>query len=138
MRLALSPANPTPLYRQIVDQIKTEILTGGLGPGEALPSIRQLAEELLVSVITTRRAYEELEAEGLIVVRQGRGAFVAELGAEDRLRLKRAAVRDLLRQAVALGRSFGLREDEIMGLCAEVLKEEKTDGDTGVGPPRGV
>lgn len=138
MYLTISSANPTPLYQQIVDQIKAKILTGELGPGEALPSIRQLAEDLLISVITTKRAYERLEAEGLIVVRQGRGAIVAQLGAEDRLRLKRAAVCESLRKAVALGRSLGLGEMEIMGLCEEALKEEERDGSTGAGPARGV
>ena len=97
---AISPAAPGPLYQQIVDGLKREISEGRLERGAALPSFRQLAEQLLVSVITVKRAYEDLEREGIIYRRQGLGTFVSENG-EDRSRevkLQRAA--ELMRAAI--------------------------------------
>ena len=76
----ISVAAPGPLYQQIVDGIKREISEGRLAPGSPLPSFRGLAEELLVSVITVKRAYEDLEREGIIYRRQGLGTFVSDNG----------------------------------------------------------
>jgi GntR family transcriptional regulator len=81
MRIVLSNSG-TPLYEQIVAQVRAAILSGELQPGQPLPSLRKLAEELRVSLITTTRAYNDLAAEGLIVNAQGRGSFVAELDPE--------------------------------------------------------
>ena len=75
MRIDVSPNNPVPLYQQIVEQVRAKILTGELNAGDPLPSIRQLAGQLLASVITTKRAYSELEAEGLIMTRTGLGTL---------------------------------------------------------------
>src|SRR6186713_2341665 len=81
----ISPAAPGALYQQIVDAVKREIAADRLLPGSPLPSFRALAEELLVSLITVKRAYEELEREGIIYRRQGLGTFVSERG-HDRTR----------------------------------------------------
>ena len=75
--MTLSQASGVPYWRQIRDAIADRIRSGDLAPGAALPSVRQLAADLLVSVITTRKAYDELEAAGLIVSHQGRGSFVS-------------------------------------------------------------
>ena len=77
MQIYLSNSGQEPIYAQITRQIKQQILSGALHPGDALPSIRLLAKELRISVITTKRAYEELEADGFIVTQAGRGSFVA-------------------------------------------------------------
>lgn len=77
MEIYLSNAGQEPIYAQIARQIKQQILSGQLRAGEPLPSIRLLAKELRISVITTKRAYEELEADGFIVTQAGRGSFVA-------------------------------------------------------------
>ena len=77
MEIFLSNAGQEPIYAQIARQIKQQILSGQLRAGEPLPSIRLLAKELRISVITTKRAYEELEADGFIVTQAGRGIFVA-------------------------------------------------------------
>ena len=77
MEIFLSNAGQEPIYAQIARQIKQQILSGQLRAGEPLPSIRLLAKELRISVITTKRAYEELEADGFIVTQEGRGSFVA-------------------------------------------------------------
>ena len=85
MELIISNSNPSPIYEQIASQIKAAIMDGSLGPGEQLPSIRGLANSLRVSVITTKRAYAELEEQGFIQTVQGRGSFVAS-GSEELLR----------------------------------------------------
>lgn len=76
----ISPSAPTPLYQQIVDGLSRAVSKGHLEPGTILPSFRVLAAELLVSMITVKRSYEELEREGIIYRRQGLGTFVAERG----------------------------------------------------------
>ena len=88
MELIISNSNPSPIYEQIASQIKAAIMDGSLAPGEQLPSIRGLANSLRVSVITTKRAYTDLEAQGFIETVQGRGSFVAS-GSEEMLREKR-------------------------------------------------
>ena len=78
MKITILPQGTMAIYEQIVNQLKNEIVTGELTPGEALPSIRMLAADLSVSVITTKRAYEELENEGLIRSVAGKGFYVCE------------------------------------------------------------
>src|SRR5580704_1344035 len=87
----ISPAADGTLYQQIVDRLKREISEGRLKPNTPLPSFRQLAEDLLVSVITVKRAYEDLEREGIVYRRQGLGTFVAEHGSDRTRAVRRAA-----------------------------------------------
>ena len=75
MQIYLSNSGQEPIYAQITRQIKQQILSGALRPGDALPSIRLLARELRISVITTKRAYEDLERDGFILTQQGRAAL---------------------------------------------------------------
>jgi GntR family transcriptional regulator len=92
-------------------------------PGAALPSFRLLAEELLVSVITVKRAYEELEREGIIFRRQGLGTFVAEGGHDRSRETKLAAAKDLFRAAFREAAEAGLNHAEIVQLSSEILKK---------------
>jgi GntR family transcriptional regulator len=110
----ISAAAPGPLYEQIVGAVKREVAAGRLQPGEPLPSVRTLAAELVVSIITVKRAYEELEREGILFSRQGLGTFIAESGVEETRRVKRQAARDALRQAVAAGREGGLTNKDLI------------------------
>ena len=123
--LALGPisaAVPGALYQQIVDAVKREIGAGRLAPASALPSFRVLAEELLVSVITVKRAYEELEREGIIYRRQGLGTFVAELG-HDRTRAGlRASAGQAITQAIHVGREAGMSDRELLQTFKDALK----------------
>lgn len=96
--LFLSASDPRPMYQQIVDQVTAKVMAGDWAAGEALPSIRELAAASRVSVITVRRAYDELERAGVIATRQGKGSVVAE-----RDDLPTALMRDeLARQLTAL------------------------------------
>lgn len=82
MKIIINNSGEVPIYEQIVSQIKNSIISGELEPGEGLPSLRFLARELRVSVISTKRAYEELEREGYISSVPGKGSFVAEINQE--------------------------------------------------------
>jgi GntR family transcriptional regulator len=118
----LSAASPAALYQQIVDAIKREVATGRLPPGSALPSFRALAEQLLVSLITVKRAYEELEREGIIFRRQGLGTFVAEQGHDRTRAVRRAAAAQAIAAAVKAGREAGMSDRELLQLLRDELK----------------
>jgi GntR family transcriptional regulator len=120
----LSPAAPGPLYQQIVDGLKAEIAQGRLNPGAALPSFRALAEELLVSVITVKRAYEDLEREGIIYRKQGLGTFVSANGSARSLELKSQRAEDLMREAVHEARMAGLSDAAILKQMRELIRKE--------------
>lgn len=118
MELYISNAGREPIYAQITRQIKEKILTGELHEGDALPSIRLLARELRISVITTKRAYEDLEADGFINTVPGRGCFVApqnpELHREENLKKAEGFLQD----AVDAARLGGITYEEL----AETLR----------------
>jgi GntR family transcriptional regulator len=119
----ISPAKAGTLYQQIVDGIKREISEGRLTPGAPLPSFRVLAEDLLVSLITVKRAYEELEREGIIFRKQGLGTFVSDQGALRSRAGKRVETEALLRRAVREGRESGMTDGELEILMRQVLQE---------------
>jgi GntR family transcriptional regulator len=120
----ISPAADGALYQQIVDRVKREISEGRLKPGTALPSFRQFAEDLLVSVITVKRAYEELEREGIIYRRQGLGTFVSENGHDRSREAKLTVAQDLFRQAAREAGEAGLKPSEIFELAHKAIKEK--------------
>lgn len=119
--IRLSMDDEEPMYRQIEEQLKGLILSGRLRPGTPLPSIRALARELSCSVITTRRAYQDLESAGFIRTRQGMRATVADVGEEERERYRREAVLEALRAAVEAGRQRGLSAEELRRMFEETL-----------------
>ena len=120
MELIIRNTDSQPIYEQIAAQLRRQILSGALAPGEALPSIRGLAKDLKISVITTKRAYDELEAAGFINTVAGKGCFVAEpdlaLFREQSLHL----LEDHLAAAAELARTCGLSESEL----AELLRRK--------------
>src|ERR1700733_12945784 len=123
----ISPAASGPLYQQIVDGIKREVLANRLTAGSALPSYRALAEQLLVSLITVKRAYEELEREGITFSRQGLGTFVAARG-NDRTRAERRAMAlEALRSAMNAGRQAGMADRELIQMLRDELKAQPTE-----------
>ncbi|MDR3710950.1 MAG: GntR family transcriptional regulator [Capsulimonadaceae bacterium] len=120
----LSPAAPGTLYQQIVDGLKREISEGRLKPGEMLPSFRALAEDLLISVITVKRAYEELEHEGIIFRRQGLGTFVANCGLDRSREAKLVKACELFREAMREASEAGLTPAEIVDLAHSIIEEQ--------------
>ncbi|TDU81486.1 GntR family transcriptional regulator [Prosthecobacter fusiformis] len=119
----ISPAAPGSLYEQIVTGLKRVISEGKLEPDSALPSFRQLAADLLVSVITVKRAYEELEREGIIYRRQGLGTFVAAQGQDRSREVKLAHARELLLTAAREAAESGLSPAEITQFFMETLND---------------
>jgi GntR family transcriptional regulator len=119
----ISASAPGALYRQIIDAVKREISAGRLAPGSSLPSFRALAEELLVSLITVKRAYEELEREGIIYRRQGLGTFIAEFGHDRTRAARRTVALDAITAAVHAGREAGLSDRELLHLMRAELKQ---------------
>lgn len=113
MEIIISNSSDKPIYAQIASHIKTAILSGELEPGQALPSIRALANDLQVSVITTKRAYSDLEALGFIETRQGKGSFVSsgnlDLMREEQLRQLEA----LLQQAIDSAHAASVSIEEL-------------------------
>lgn len=109
----ISPAAPGALYDQIVTGMKREISEGRLLPGSALPSFRQLAADLMVSLITVKRAYEELEKEGIIYRRQGLGTFVAEDGGKLSRESKLAHAREMIGVAAREAQEGGILRDQL-------------------------
>jgi GntR family transcriptional regulator len=122
----ISPAGPGTLYEQIVEGLRKEISEGRLPAGTALPSFRVLATDLLVSVITVKRAYDDLEREGLIFRRQGLGTFVAEAAVDRSRSAKRDRARQLLREAVREATEAGLAAKDITRLLQAILDDEGT------------
>ena len=124
MELIIRNAGDVPIYEQITRQIKSHILQGELKEGDALPSMRLLAKDLRISVITTKRAYEELERDGFITTVPGKGCFVApqnpDLAREDAMR----RMEEKLSEAVTIGKVAGLSLSE-MSEALEILYREE-------------
>jgi len=119
----LSPAAPGALYQQIVDGLRREVSEGRLKPGDTLPSFRTLAEDLLVSLITVKRAYEELERAGIIYRRQGLGTFVADQGLDRSRAAKLDTAQKLFREAAREAADAGLNPTEILKLAQTLIRE---------------
>ncbi|MBP1970186.1 GntR family transcriptional regulator [Virgibacillus natechei] len=123
MQIIISNSSKEPIYEQITNQIKASILTGELQEGASLPSIRQLAKDLKISVITTKRAYEELEKAGFIYSIVGKGSFVAEQNFEVMREKKLKVIEEQLSAVITNSREIGLSLDELQQLL-KILYEE--------------
>lgn len=124
MIIKLSNASDKPIYEQITEQMKQAILSGALLPGDALPSIRMLAKELKISVMTTKRAYADLERDGFIETVAGKGSFVAERN-QDFLREELIRqVEEHLSKSMQLAKTAGMTKDELLELFTLLLEEE--------------
>ncbi len=125
MRIVISNTSGAPIYEQIEQQVKEAILSGDLAEGELLPSIRQLARDLKISVITTTRAYSDLERQGFVAVVQGKGCFVlrkdSELVREQLLR----RIEEHLGEAINAARVAKLPRGELKKMLDVLLKEER-------------
>lgn len=124
MRIIISNSSDEPIYEQITKQIKAQILKGELKQGDLLPSIRALARDLQISVITTKRAYDELEKEGFIETMQGKGSYVAsqnkELMREKKLNIIEQKLSEIVKESKALGIAYKEIEEMLKILFEEV------------------
>ncbi len=122
MNIVISNSGETPIYEQIASQIKSAVIVGEVKPGDPLPSLRFLAKELRVSVISTKRAYEELEREGYITSVPGKGSFAAEINRELLQEEQYKRLEEHLNEAVDAARTAGISLEEMKELL-ETLYE---------------
>ncbi len=125
MRIIISNSSEDPIYEQIVKQIKSQIINGELTELESLPSIRKLAGELGISVITTKRAYEELEREGFIDTVGGKGSFVASQNKEFLREKKMKVVEEKLTEAVSEARMLDIGAEDLKEMLTILYREEE-------------
>ena len=125
MHLLIDNKSSAPIYEQICDQLKAQIISGALGEDEPLPSIRNLAKDLRISVITTKRAYDELEREGFLYTVAGKGSFVApknvELLREENLK----AIEGHIEAVAKLAATCGLGADEVAEMVRLIMEGEQ-------------
>ncbi len=125
MDIIISNSSSKPIYDQIASQIKSLILSGELKEGEALPSMRVLAKELRISVITTKRAYEELELAGFIVTVAGKGSFVAQKNLDFIREEQLKTVEEQLQKAVEIAQAVHISLEELHEMLTMIYGVEK-------------
>ena len=125
MDIILSNTSGKPIYEQIAEQVKEQIMTGALAAGDALPSMRLLAKELRISVITTKRAYEELERDGFLENVPGKGCFVAPQNKELLREAQLRRVEEKLSQAVDEARKGGFALSELQEMLNILYQGEE-------------
>ncbi len=113
MFIVISPQNPDPMYKQVTDQIKDAIASGALLPETKLPSIREMAKELKISMITIKRAYADLENEGYILTRSGLGSYIADINRDTLRDEKLAEIRTELARILAAAARYDISADDI-------------------------
>ena len=136
MLFTIDPRDERPLYLQIIDQVRRALLEGTLRAEDPLPSVRDLAGQLVVNPRTVSQAYGELEREGLIYVRRGQGTFVSSTIAPDR-RARRALVRGVAERALVEARRNGLGVEELVTMIWEVAAEDAAKGSHSMTPASG-
>ena len=123
MNIVINNSSFQPIYEQIVIQIKENIMNGTLKEDTLLPSVRTLAKDLRVSMLTVKKAYDELEAAGFIITVHGKGSFLTNANQELILEEKKKEVEQLLEQAVRKGRSCGMDRQELQELYQLILED---------------
>ena len=123
MHIIVNHSSMTPIYEQIVEQIKTGIVNGALEEGMILPSVRNLSKELKISALTVKKAYDNLETEGFTVTVHGKGTFVAATNTQI---LKEEQIKEVekdLEQVISKGKRYGLEDKEIRELFDMIMEE---------------
>ncbi len=124
MKILIINGSSIPIFEQIKNTIKENIISGKLQEDEQLPSVRKLAKELKISILTVKKAYDELEKEGLIITRQGLGSFVSSNNQELRKEEKQKALEDYLTKACELSKVLGLKKEELYELLDFIYSED--------------
>lgn len=124
MNIIINNSSMQPIYEQIVEQVKMNILKGKLEQGMPLPSVRNLSKDLRISALTVKKAYDALEQEGFVVTVHGKGSFVAGVNQNLLLEEQRKEVEHDFENAIRKARSCGMSVDEMMQLCRILLGED--------------
>jgi GntR family transcriptional regulator len=125
MFIHLNPSSGMPIYRQLFQQLRERIVSGQLAPDEQLPSVRDLAAELKINLLTVAKVYQLLESEGLAATRRGLGTFVLDGHATRSLTEKRKLIADAVGQVVAEARHLDLEESEVIKLIHQQFEDTK-------------
>lgn len=124
MHILLNNSSMIPIYEQIVDQVKNQIIAGEILENAALPSVRALSAELKISALTVKKAYDRLEDEGFVVTVHGKGTFVAATDKELAVEARRKAVEDDFTSAVEKAKNVGMTADDIREILEIILEDE--------------
>ncbi len=123
MHIILNSSSMVPIYEQLMDQVKNEIISGELAQNEALPSVRALSGELRISALTVKKAYDRLEEEGFVVTVHGKGTYVAATDQQLAIEARRKSVEDDFAAAVQRASAVGFTKDEILKIVEIILEE---------------
>lgn len=122
MKIIINSSSMIPIYEQIVEQIKTQILNGDLKENENLPSVRTLSKELRISALTVKKAYDSLEQEGFTVTVHGKGTYVAAANKEMMMEEYRREVEEELTEVIRKAKRYGLPEEDIRDMLDLILE----------------
>ena len=123
MHIILNHSSMVPIYEQLVEQIKTEILQSRLSEGEVLPSVRKLSAELRISSLTVKKAYDRLEEEGFVTTVHGKGTFVTATDQQVAVEARRKAVEEEFEKAIDRAENIGMSKEEILEVVKLLLEE---------------
>ena len=124
MHVIINNSSMIPVYEQLMEQIRQQIMLGDLKPDEGLPSVRGLAAELRISALTVKKAYDRLEEEGLVVTVHGKGTYVAQTDRGMAAEARKKAVEDEMSLVVSKAKMAGLSDEEILEILKMILEEE--------------
>ena len=125
MHIILNHSSMVPIYEQLVEQIKTEILQSRLSEGEVLPSVRKLSAELRISSLTVKKAYDRLEEEGFVTTVHGKGTFVTATDQQVAVEARRKAVEEEFEKAIDRAENIGMSKEEILEVVKLLLEKNR-------------
>ena len=123
MHILINNSSMIPIYEQVVDQMKNEIIAGELAEGEALPSVRTLSNELKISALTVKKAYDKLEEEGFVKTIHGKGTYVSPTNQSLAMEARKKTVEDAFAAAVEKAKEVGMTVEEIREIFEIMLEE---------------
>jgi len=126
LQFEIHPSSGVPIFRQIMDQVRAQVASGRLKPGDLVPSVRQMAVELAVNMMTVSKAYSRLEAEGLLERDRGTGMRVRAASVSGTVADRQQELRELADHVVTRGQQLGLTDEQILAVVKMVLKERRT------------
>jgi len=125
MKIIISNSSSVPIYEQIKNAIITAIMSGELSEDESIPSIRSLAQDIRISVVTIKKAYDELEDEGYIITRQGKGSFVAPKNTELAKEKARKDIEEYMLKIIMIANKFDIKEDDVLDLFKFLMESDE-------------
>lgn len=123
MHIILNKTSMVPIYEQLIDQIKKEIISGELKGDEMLPSVRTLSGELRISSLTVKKAYDKLEEEGFVITVHGKGTFVAATDHQLAMEARRKSVEEEMAAAIEKAKALGMSNEEILEIVNIIMEE---------------